>query len=521
MGTPAGGKRRDRYPRLVPYIGGNAAMTLQLTATHVTVRAAGSDGTPSRTIEGLAVPWNVDAVTADGSRVRFLPGSLPEDGPAPKFLRDHELAKPIGIVAERVSTDAGMMFAARVSQTAGGDEALTLALDGVLDAVSVGVEPVEYAYDGPTLVVARGLWKELSLVPFGAYDAARVASVAASSPDPDSADGGKEPTNMENETVTAASPEVIPTQPVTVTAGARKLTPATWLSFAATGRELPAVYAAAAENTTGDVPGIMPDQLVGSVYDTLTGRRPFVSAVGTRGMPSGETFYRRRVTQHTSVSEQSAQFAELASQALEIGRVQVDKHTFGGYVDLSEQMIDWTEPAAVGLVLDDLARVYARQTESFACSVLTDGATETLPITSWADGDEVLDALYDASNTIAGELDALPTHLMVSPDRYADLGKMKDSNGNRLFPAVGPSNAAGSVVPTEYRNVLGLTVIVSPQFATGTFILGAPQGVELYETAKGSIRVDQPATLSTRLAFRGYFAGVVIDSGAFVAFVND
>jgi len=30
--------------------------------------------------------------------------------------------------------------------------------------------------------------------------------------------------------------------------------------------------------------------------------------------------------------------------------------------------------------------------------------------------------------------------------------------------------------------------------------------VELYEDRRGAIRVEQPATLSTRLAFRGIFA---------------
>lgn len=499
-------------------------MILNLSASDVTVRAAEPDGAPSRTIEGVAVPWNVDAVVSDGTTVRFLPGSLPEDGPSPKFIRDHQLEKPIGIVSERVDTGDVMMFAARVSATRDGDEALTLALDGVLDSVSVGVEPVEYTFDGPTLVVSRGIWRELSLVPFGAFADARVASVAATTPTPEPVDepeDGKEspPVDTPTPAPVEAAPAVVPTAPLTLSAAPR-LTPATWLSFAARGREHE-ILATAAEGVIGDVPGIMPEPLIGSIYDTLNSRRPFVSAVGTRAMPAGgETFYRRKITQHTDVTLQAAEFDELASQALLIDRVQVDKKTYGGYVDLSEQMVDWTDPAAVGLVLEDLARVYAKATETAACSILTTGAVVDEEIDDWSDGDEVLDALYDASNTIMAAIDSLPTHLMVSPDRYADLGKMKDANGNRLFPAVGPSNAAGSVVPTEYRNVLGLTVVVSPQFSSGTFILGSPQGIELFENQKGSIRVDQPATLSTRLAFRGYFTGVVIDSGAFVALVD-
>jgi hypothetical protein len=40
-----------------------------------------------------------------------------------------------------------MMFTAKISATRLGDEALTLANDGVIDAVSVGVNPTKFRYD--------------------------------------------------------------------------------------------------------------------------------------------------------------------------------------------------------------------------------------------------------------------------------------------------------------------------------------------------------------------------------------
>jgi HK97 family phage prohead protease len=496
-------------------------MIVHLSARDVTVRAAGPDDAPTRTIEGLAVPWGVDAEVASGQLVRFLAGSLPEDGPAPKFLRDHDATKPLGVVVERVAMDEGMYFAARVSATSAGDEALTLAADGVLDAVSVGVEPIEFTYDGDVLVISEGRWRELSLVPFGAFAEARVASVAAAeSGTPTNPPQEGHPMSDTHEMVEAAAPAATPTAPIIIAADRARLTPAQWLSAAATGRN--DVLAAAAEMGTSDTPGLLPEQLVGSVYDTLQARRPLVAALGTMGMPSqGEVFHRRRVTQHTAVDVQSAQFAELASQAMQVERVAVEKIALGGYVDLSEQEVDWSDPAAVALVLNDLGKVYAKRTEQLAAGTLVAGATEELPISSFVDGDEVLDALYTASATIHDAVDQQPSHLFVSTDRWADLGKMKQDNGDRLFPPVGPSNAGGTMTPTAYSNVLGLTVVVSNSLPTGTFIVGVPSGVELYEQNKGSIRVDQPATMSVRLAWRGYFASLVIDPTAFVAFVAD
>lgn len=500
-------------------------MIVTLSASDLVVRAAaGEDAPPARTIEGIAVPWNVDRAVSSGQVVRFLPGSLPVDGPAPKFLRDHDAGRPLGLVIEREDTGEAMRFAARVSSTRDGDEALTLAADGVLDAVSVGVEPVDYAFEGDVLVVARGEWRELSLLPFGAFEAARVTDVAAQSPTT-THHRTEETPPMETDTAPApvieAAP-VVPTAPIMLSAAPRRATPEEWISAAATGRPLPVdVEAAAAQQTTGDTPGLMPEPIVGDVYDTLSDRRRLVTALGTLGMPAaGEMFNRRKITQHVDVDEQVDQFDELASRKMLVTRIPVTKRTFGGYVDLSEQEVDWSDPAAVGLVLRDLGKVYARRTEAFACATLTAGATVDLPIADWSDGDEFLDALYDGSATIGGAIDELPTHLFVSLDRWATLGKMKQANGDRLFPAIGPSNAAGTMTPAAYSNQLGLSIVVSTQFATGTMILGNPIGVELYEQQRGAIRVEQPATLSVRMAWRGYFAGLVIDSGAFVSLVD-
>jgi hypothetical protein len=68
---------------------------------------------------------------------------------------------------------------------------------------------------------------------------------------------------------------------------------------------------------------------------------------------------------------------------------------------------------------------------------------------------------------------------------------------------------------------LGLRAIVSNKFAAGTMIVGNPVGIELYEQNKGTIRADQPANASVRLAVRGYFSSLVIEPGAFVKFVPE
>jgi len=62
------------------------------------------------------------------------------------------------------------MFSAKISATALGNDALVMAMDGTIDQVSVGVNPVKFSYDeAGTMIIEEASWQELSLVPVGAF----------------------------------------------------------------------------------------------------------------------------------------------------------------------------------------------------------------------------------------------------------------------------------------------------------------------------------------------------------------
>ena len=157
---------------------------IRLTPTQITVDAAAADDKPSRSISGIAVTYDETAVVNDGTKVRFLQGSLPVTGRDPKLYMQHDANQIVGKVVERVDTPEGMMFTAKISATRLGDEALTLANDGVIDAVSVGVTPTKFSYDEQgVMIVESATWSELSLVSEGAFAGAIITDVAASAPD--------------------------------------------------------------------------------------------------------------------------------------------------------------------------------------------------------------------------------------------------------------------------------------------------------------------------------------------------
>ena len=508
-------------------------MKIELTAKLHAVNAADADGQPRRTVEGVAVEYNTDAVVSDGTLVRFLPGSLPVDGAAPKFIRDHDLSQPLGIVTERVDTSEGMLFSARISETRAGDEALILAADGVLDAVSVGVEPVDYSFDKKSgaMVIKKARWRELSLLAFGAFPGARVASVAAAEPEPETTEPETEGNTVEiTSTPVEAAPAVeasIPTQPIFAAPRREQRLPsmAEYISSYVAGGDSFAVMnnairAASGDQIVSNVPGIIPTPIVAPVFDGLVALRPIVELFGARAMPrSGATFIRPYIDTHLSVAQQSTQLTAVSATTQIIEDKVVTKLTFAGQQTLSEQVIDFSDPNSVDIVIQDFVSQYADATDNYAADQLLAGVTQASAANvDFTDPDAVVAAIYTGAKTIASSSNVFPDAIAVSMDVWQQLGSLYDTTGRPLFSTLNPTNAPGTMNAVgTVGNILGLRLVADKNFAAKTCILAVANprskaGYEVYEDQRGLISVDVPSTLGRTLAIRGYFATTTIDA---------
>jgi HK97 family phage prohead protease/HK97 family phage major capsid protein len=137
-----------------------------------------------RIITGLAVPWG--EVAASGhQRYRFAPGSLTwADVSRVKVFRDHDHHEPIGRALALTNTAGGLEVTLKIARGSKGDEVLSLAEDGVLDGLSVGIkfdEPLQPDNDDPSVMfVHRAMLREVSVTALPSFDGARVTDVAAS-----------------------------------------------------------------------------------------------------------------------------------------------------------------------------------------------------------------------------------------------------------------------------------------------------------------------------------------------------
>jgi HK97 family phage major capsid protein len=256
-------------------------------------------------------------------------------------------------------------------------------------------------------------------------------------------------------------------------------------------------------------------------YNNFIGRRPVIDAVGAKAMPQGgKVFIRPEVTTHTSMAVQSAENAALQDGTFVVTDNQVTKATYGGYVTLSEQSIDWSTPEIIGLVLDDMGRIYANATDNVAADNLKTGATVTSNFTAASGADPSYWSTWiagAATTILSGSNGNLPTHLFVSPDYWSVLMGLSDTADRPLFPQIGPMNAFGNLAPGQVNGVaFGLQVVVDRNFADNTIIVGDASGYEIFEQQKGAISIDVPSTLSRTIAFRGYLATLMIDASKFV-----
>ena len=243
-------------------------------------------------------------------------------------------------------------------------------------------------------------------------------------------------------------------------------------------------HRAAAHQTTTDNPGLLPEQIVAPVVQFVDSARPLVTAIGTTDLGSGAWAY-AKVTQHTQVGAQSAEKAEMASRKMTITKTSITAPTYGGYVNVSKQDIQRTNPQILDMVIDDLASEYAIQTEAAAATAYTN--------------------VRGAGRLI----------LAVAP---GDLGLF-----GRLFAPYNPTNSqgsgfsAGSFGSGAMGAISGIQVIMTPGLAAGQALVINTAGVKLFEYRYGSLQVNEPSVWGVQVGYAGDFETVIVQTGSIIS----
>jgi hypothetical protein len=241
-----------------------------------------------------------------------------------------------------------------------------------------------------------------------------------------------------------------------------------------------------------------------------------VSFLGPRNLPSNN-FARPRVTQHTNVAPQVGEKTELVSRKMLISKTPVVPTTYGGYVNVSRQDIDWTQPQIMDIVINDLASVYAQETEKALCLAI-DTATTAGPVipTGTPTPAAVNAAIWAAVGSVyAVTKGAGQVFIAASPDALGLLGPG--------FAPINPTNAyspgfsAANYSTGVAGSISGVPVVVSAGFtAANVMIVTSTAAVEVYEDRIGSLQVVEPSVLGIQVAYAGYFASLMVEPTAII-----
>jgi HK97 family phage major capsid protein len=270
---------------------------------------------------------------------------------------------------------------------------------------------------------------------------------------------------------------------------------------------------AASHQTTADNPGLIPTPILGPVVNFIDAARPLVSALGPRQIPSA-SFSRPKVTQHTTVAVQSAEKGELSSQKMTISKLAVTPSTYGGYVNVSRQDVDWSTPQVMDIVIQDLANQYAIVTEQVAVQAIYSGGSASggTIASGSATSDQVAAAIWTAAGRVYTATKGAGRLLVVcSPDVLGIIGP--------LFAPINPIDAQSTgFVASQYGQgilgaVSGVSVVVSAGFAsTKQLMVMSTAAAEVYEDRIGSLQVVEPSVLGIQVAYAGYFADLIIEA---------
>jgi HK97 family phage major capsid protein len=294
------------------------------------------------------------------------------------------------------------------------------------------------------------------------------------------------------------------------------------LGDSAARERLEVFWRVAAHQKTTDNLGIIPDPVIGNVINFIDAARPIVSAIGPQSMPSA-TWYRPHVTQHTLVGVQGSNGAaadektELSSRKMTITRLQADAVTYGGYVNVSRQNIDFSSPQALDLVINDLAAQYAIQTEEAVAAELA--ATSTQAVDYTGDADSVSAAIWTAVALVyAATKGQGRLVLAVSPGALGTFGP--------LFAPLNPQDAqspgftAGRFGQGVMGQIGGVPVVMSAGLGTGEAYLFSTAAIEVFEQRVGSLQVTEPSVLGVQVAYAGYFTPLTIEEDGIVPLNN-
>lgn len=487
------------------------------------VRAVADDD--GRTITGLAVPFDTETEIIPGFREKIARGAVNLDTAPALFYRHSE---PIGIITQMTECPDGLRIEARVSDTALGRDAATLARDGAIKCLSIGFFEREYTDeitdDGATLRTQHSIdLREISLVPVPAYEDAKITAVREAQT-PTTPTTNTKGTPMTDQITRADIDELADAS--TDLARRLSLLEATGTAAAPTPTETrsagdllraavegdesaraalaPFVGRAVNTTTTADA-RINEPTFVRDLVRLIDNANPLMQLFATGNLPAdGNTLEYARLKANTlTVTAQANEGDALPTGGIETEVANCTVKTYGGGSVITRQTIERARTNVLDLTLRGLAieagkRLASEFATFFESTVKGQTAkaiitTKTIAQIKWGD---ILGIMLDASERFE-DLAMSCDGLIVNRETFAALASLEDTAGRPLLTVTGNqgSNTIGTVSAAgRYINLDGLKVVTNRHLTKtgmGDAVVGAfynSEALRVYKSGLASLQ---------------------------------
>ncbi|PPF21027.1 HK97 family phage prohead protease [Rathayibacter sp. AY1A7] len=497
---------------------------------------AETDSSDAREVSGIAVPFDTEiGLPAFGFSEQFSRDCVFEDADRALLAYRHDAI--VGRLTSTRSTDAGLEVTGTISRTATGDEVYTLAQDGVLDRFSVRFIPLEAtetrdeATGQPAYTYTRVQLREVSLVPFPAYDGATITSVRSAPPAPERTTptmtdtlsrADLESALQQQEQELSRSLETRFDALRQGSAGGATLGEQ-WRSQGEFLRAVADETPAALEFYRAYVGGTFPDSAtpatwIASAIRLVEERRRVLNTFTRSALPAEgmRLDYHKLNTNSIVVQEQVAEGDDLAYGKVSLTTDSVPVKTYGGYTAMTLQEIQRSSTPILDTAMTAMDIAYAYRTEavvkSFLAALIAQQRVAGNKVTLAADTDAIdwLDIIVDAYD-LADTRGFSVAGLLASKDVFKSLYRLTDTTGRPMFTVSGQGvNSVGTLDVASLTAQAGpVTVTLLPNAAPKTATFYDPVAVTTWEQPGAPIQLQQDNIINLSRAFSKYGAMAV------------
>lgn len=469
-----------------------------------------------RRITGMLIPYGAEGQPSVGpARITVAADAAITITDGMVLNLEHDEHRPIGRLVGTIPSDSGLVAEFRVVATSAGTDALTEAAEGLRSGLSIEAQDVEGHDIGGLFHITAATITEAALVRRPAFAEAAVTEVAATA-------ANNEGNPMENTTAVAeqTAPEVqaaettpIPTP--TLHLSERLPSPADYMRAmlnpdlapqrAAMTRQ---IRAAAPHTFVADIPGLIPEPLVGPVISLAPESGQLYQALGMYRAAS-KKFDLQMISPNLPAAGTGEEKSDITEQ-LGVIEVPVELEFIKIAANLSAEAVSASNNDLINVTLAEIASAMLAGIEKSAVVPKVEGATGTnAAVAIAANGSDAWAKLAAAQAAHYKACGKRADLFVCAPDVWGKLAGFTNLVSAPLVVGIDQSLTGG------WGTLFGVPIVVSPDMTAGKAFLLSKYGVKSWNLAQIDMRVTE-ATIQGYALSSGQYAGVSIASGKFI-----